>query len=190
MAHNHLGVTSRIASSVVVSAVAIALCSCGGDDSPSEPAPAKATNPNNVPSAPPPMTVDIEKVTKDLGSAYQAKADAFSKLAKGTSLDAAQTKQLYDAQVAIAKTCEELSNMLKKTPRWQRTITAALEKNTKKSIIAGSKAEGAYRKAKSANKAGSTAQPMPPEMAKQLDGSAMTRMRIEGLMSYSKGEME
>lgn len=182
-----MALASRVAAAATVG-LSLALGACDGDESPQAAAPAaKPANPNNVPTPPPPMTVDIDKITSDLGSAYQTKADLTAKMAKGTSLDGAQTKQFYDAQATIANTCVEISELLKKTPRWQRTITVALEKNTKKSIIAAAKADSQFKKASAK---GRPAGAMPADVSRSVQDGTMARMRVEGLMSYSKAEME
>ncbi len=174
-------------------ALTLVLTGCGGGDDASSsagatPAPSKPTGPTATPA--PPMTVDINKIASDLGAAYKTRADCYASMVKGKSLDAKQTADFYAAMESCAQISQDICEMMKKTPRWQRQITQALETNTKSSIIALTKAEKAYTKAKSSGSVGKTAGGCPPAIAAVIEKFSMSEMRVKGLMPYTKAEME
>ncbi len=163
----------------------------GGDDSPPpSPAPAKPAASAQAASTAPPMTVDINKIAADLGAAYKTRATLTAKMTKGQNLDAAECTELYTAMEQCAKISQDICDLLRKTPRWQRQITESLEKNAKSSIIANTKAENAYAKAKKSGRVGAASAPCPANIKALVEKYSMSEMRVKGLMPYTKSEME
>ncbi len=180
-------------SSALLVALSLLVAGCGGDDaSQSAPPPiAATTKPAGAVATPaPPITVDINKIASDLGAAYKTRATCYAKMTKGQSLDAAQSTEFYLAMESCAQISQDICDLMKKNPRWQRQITEALEKNTKSSIIALTKAEKAFAKAKSSGSVGGAGGPCPANIAATISKYQMSEMRVKGLMPYTKSEME
>lgn len=183
--------------SLILIALSLTLAGCGGDDASSSsdtsapaPKPTSQKPAGAVATPAPPITVDINKIATDLGAAYKTRANCYAKMTKGQSLDAAQSTEFYVAMESCAQISQDICDLMKKNPRWQRQITEALEKNTKSSIIALTKAEKAYSKAKSSGSVGKVGAPCPANIAATIEKYTMSEMRVKGLMPYTKSEME
>ncbi|MSR69565.1 MAG: hypothetical protein EXS17_04385 [Phycisphaerales bacterium] len=171
---------------------------CGGGDGAADSSPSAATTPRATSPKPAaglvtpaaPITVDLNKIASDLGAAYKTRATCYAKMTKGQTLDAAQSTEFYKAMESCAQISQDICDLMKKNPRWQRQITEALEKNTKSSIIALTKGEKAYAKAKTSGKVGGAGGPCPANIAATISKYQMSEMRVKGLMPYTKAEME
>ncbi|MSR45206.1 MAG: hypothetical protein EXS15_07630 [Phycisphaerales bacterium] len=175
-----------------VALLSIASMGCDeGDDDTTRPATkGPGQTPPNHGSAPPVITVDLVKITSQLGAGFQGQADALDKMASGKSMSAAESTTYFEAQRTVAVVSKDISDMLQKNPRWQRATTEALEKNAKPGIIALYHAEKAMKKAKQSGKAGSPSGACPADIKKLLGDNDLIITRIRGLMPYSKAEME
>ncbi len=151
---------------------------------------APGTTPPNRGVAPPVITVDLEKIASDLGAGYHARADGVSMMAQGKTLDAKASTAYFDSQMTVARISKELSDMLQKNPRWQASLTRALEKNAKAGIIALYHAENALKKAQKSGKVGTTTGQCPADIKKFVADNSLIIDRIRGLMPYSKAEMD
>ncbi|MSQ90300.1 MAG: hypothetical protein EXS01_02745 [Phycisphaerales bacterium] len=166
---------------------------CGEDDPASSP-PTKnspAERAKTSAATPPVVTIDLLKFTTQIGTAYQVQADAWTKMAKGTSLTAEETLAYFESQRSAAEAALVLSDNVDKHPRWQRQVSEALTANAKKGIIAQMRSERAFAKAKKSGKVGTMTGQCPADVKKYIADNHLVIARIvHTMLSYSKDELE
>ncbi len=170
-----------------------ALMACNGSDDATPPPPTPAVPTATAPpsaQAPPAPNADIVGVATRLGAAYAARAKFVEAMAKGATLSAADTQSYWQASADAASICDEIDRYTRKNPRSKRQMTEALEKYAKASIIRNTKASSALDKARKAGSGGKPASPAPADLAATINKHGMVEMRVKGMMSYRKDEME
>lgn len=139
--------------------------------------------------APPVITVDLVQIATSLGASYQIQADSLNTMASGKTLNAQQSADYFEAQKNMANISKQILDMLKKNPRWQRSMTEALESHTKKGIIASTQADIALQLARKARSAGSLTGKCPADIQKILVDNELIVRGVRGFMPYSNSEM-
>ena len=165
------------------------LSGCGETDD-SAKSPNRNTTPLNPPIAPPVITVDLGKISTDLGVAFQTQADGLLMMAKGNTLNAQQSSAFFESQNTTAKISRDILMMLEKNPRWQRATSEALASNTKPAILDLMRAEKSFEKAKSAGRAGSFTGQCSLETKKNIQNNEQVVRGVRGILSYSKIELD
>ena len=165
---------------------------CGDKDAAQSPPASSGSTGGALPNrsvAPPVITVDLVQIATSLGASYQIQADSLNTMASGKTLNAQQSADYFEAQKNMANISKQILDMLKKNPRWQRSMTEALESHTKKGIIASTQADIALQLARKARSAGSLTGKCPADIQKILVDNELIVRGVRGFMPYSKSEM-
>lgn len=165
-------------------------CSSDEDRPPEVPTTPKAAASATGAAEPPKITVDLTKIASELAATYAVQATLIESMAKGRNLTAAETEKYWASKGDAARQCDEICQMLRKNPRWQRQMTAALEANTKQRIIQVSKCTKSFDAARKNGSAGKPASAPPEAVVTAMNKFGMSEVRVKGFMPYTKKEME
>lgn len=179
------GIASRAAVASLASAAAlcIALAGCG-DGSAGDAASAPALSGKRQASAD--DLARMDSLSKAIADSFETQAQMQARMARGESLDAAQSRTYIDAVSAGFDTCMAISSMIRQHGTWQAPMRKSLERVAKSAIVRSAKAQEALDAARKAGKAGTMEGRVPQPTGEQ----GYARLEVIGMMPYTKAETD
>lgn len=172
-----------IVSLASAAALCIALAGCG-DGSGGDAASAPALTGKRQASADDLARMDT--LSKAIADSFETQAQMQARMARGETLDAAQSRAYIDAVSAGFDTCMAISSMIRQHGTWQAPMRKSLERVAKTAIVRSAKAQEALDAARKAGKAGTMEGRVPQPTGEQ----GYARLEVIGMMPYTKAETD